>query len=385
MRRLSFTCLITFVLVIIAIPPQIVHAEAKTADTNQSDTSENYSDYDYSEIDKAIGKYSDYDISFQEIIDSITGDDGISSKGFVTALTASFQEVFKSSKTAMTQIVILALFSAAINSFGAGFSKSQISDTTQMIISISLTAILIASFYTACTISEDILDSCINIYKAIVPIFFSAVAFSSGSTTAAVYYEIILMMITAVNILFKSVLIRMDKIYILFSMADAVTKEDRFSKASELIAQFIKWASRTAIVVFTGLGGIKGMIVPMTDSYKKNVLYKTFQMIPGVGSSIETVSETVIGAGNIIKNGIGTAAIVVLLIVCFVPVLKLVILSVLFKVTAAVIEPVADKRIVKAVNSLGGAIGLLIMIVLVAVSLFMLMSAMIVLLTNVHT
>ena len=127
------------------------------------------------------------------------------------------------------------------------------------------------------------------------------------------------------------------------------------------------------------------MIVPMTDSYKKSMLYKAFQMIPGIGSSIETVSETVIGAGNIIKNGIGTAAIAVLLIVCFVPVLKLIILSVLFKVTAAVIEPVSDKRIVKAVNSLGTAIGLLILIVLVAVSLFMLVSAMIVLLTNFHS
>ena len=381
MRWLKSCLFTTLIIILINMYPQIVHAGNNTASSNQED---NFSDYDFSEIDKSIDEYSDYDISFREIINSITGDDGISSKGFITALTDSFGHVIKSSKAAIIQIIVLALFSAAINSFGTGFNNGQVSDTTQMIISISLTAILIASFYTACTISEDILDSCINIYKSIVPVFFSAVAFSSGNTTAAVYYEIVLLMITTVNIFFKSILIRMDKIYILFSMSDAVTKEDRFSKASELMEQLIRWACRTAIIVFTGLGGIKGMIVPMTDSYKKSMLYKAFQMIPGVGSSIETVSETVIGAGNIIKNGIGTAAIVVLMIVCFVPVLKLIILSVLFKVTAAVIEPVSDKRIVKAVNSLGTAIGLLILIVLVAVSLFMLMSAMIVLLTNFH-
>lgn len=382
MRWLKSCLFAILIIILINMYPKIVLAGSNAASSNQED---NFSDYDFSEIDKSINKYSDYDISFHEIINSIMGDDGISSKGFINALTDSFGHVIKSSKTAMIQIIMLALFSAAINSFGTGFSKGQVSDTTQMIISISLTAILIASFYTACTISEDILDSCINIYKSIVPVFFGAVAFSSGNTTAAVYYEIVLLMITTVNIFFKSVLIRMDKIYILFSMSDAVTKEDRFSKASELMEQLIKWACRTAIIVFTGLGGIKGMIVPMTDSYKKSMLYKAFQMIPGIGSSIETVSETVIGAGNIIKNGIGTAAIAVLLVVCFVPVLKLIILSVLFKVTAAVIEPVSDKRIVKAVNSLGTAIGLLILIVLVAVSLFMLMSAMIVLLTNFHS
>lgn len=338
--------------------------------------------YDYSEIDSAVYKYSDYTLSFQEIIDSISGENGISKEGILSAVSVSFRQVVTGSKTAMVQIIMLALFSAAINCFGPTFNQGQISDTAQMILSISLTAVLIASFYTACTISEDILNSCIAIYKAIVPVFFSAVAFASGNATAAVYYEIILMMITTVNIFFKNVLLRMDKIYILFSMADAVTKEDRFTKASELMIQLMKWSCKTAILVFTGLGGLKGMIVPMADTYKKNMVYKAFQTLPGVGGSIETVSQTVLGAANIIKNGIGTAAIVVLLVVCFVPVFKLVTLSVLFKVTAAVIEPISDKRIVKAVNSLGTAVGMLILIVMVAVSLFMLLSAMIVMLTN---
>ncbi|MBO5459343.1 MAG: hypothetical protein J5981_03735, partial [Lachnospira sp.] len=179
MRWLKSCLFTTLIIILINMYPQIVHAGNNTASSNQED---NFSDYDFSEIDKSIDEYSDYDISFREIINSITGDDGISSKGFITALTDSFGHVIKSSKAAIIQIIVLALFSAAINSFGTGFNNGQVSDTTQMIISISLTAILIASFYTACTISEDILDSCINIYKSIVPVFFSAVSFSSGNT-----------------------------------------------------------------------------------------------------------------------------------------------------------------------------------------------------------
>jgi stage III sporulation protein AE len=72
------------------------------------------------------------------------------------------------------------------------------------------------------------------------------------------------------------------------------------------------------------------------------------------------------------------------LIVCAVPVLKLVLMAVLFKVTAAVIEPVADKRVVKAVNALGTAVGMLLMTVLAAVSLFLLMLAMIVMMTGLQ-
>lgn len=343
-----------------------------------------YGDYDYSAIDRAVRQNSGYSISFQEIINQITGEDGVTGQGIFPVLNKTFLQVITGSKTAVVQIIILALFSAAIRCFGPSACKEQISDTAQMILSISLTAVLIASFYTACTISTDTLEGCISVYKAVVPVFFSAVAFASGNVTAAVYYEIVLMLITTVNLLFKSVLIKVDQIYMLISMADAVAKEERFTKAAELCVQVMKWSGRTALVVFTGLGGLKGMLVPVSETYKKKMLYRAVQTLPGVGSSIETVTQTVWGAAKIIKNGIGMAAVIAVLIVCAVPVLKLVLMAVLFKVTAAVIEPVADKRVVKAVNALGTAVGMLLMTVLAAVSLFLLMLAMIVMMTGLQ-
>ena len=343
-----------------------------------------YGDYDYSAIDRAVRQNSGYSISFQEIINQITGEGGVTGQGIFPVLNKTFLQVITGSKTAVVQIIILALFSAAIRCFGPSACKEQISDTAQMILSISLTAVLIASFYTACTISTDTLEGCISVYKAVVPVFFSAVAFASGNVTAAVYYEIVLMLITTVNLLFKSVLIKVDQIYMLISMADAVAKEERFTKAAELCVQVMKWSGRTALVVFTGLGGLKGMLVPVSETYKKKMLYRAVQTLPGVGSSIETVTQTVWGAAKIIKNGIGMAAVIAVLIVCAVPVLKLVLMAVLFKVTAAVIEPVADKRVVKAVNALGTAVGMLLMTVLAAVSLFLLMLAMIVMMTGLQ-
>ena len=297
---------------------------AAAADTVQE---AGYGDYDYSAIDRAVRQNSGYSISFQEIINQITGEDGVTGQRIFPVLNKTFLQVITGSKTAVVQIIILALFSAAIRCFGPSACKEQISDTAQMILSISLTAVLIASFYTACTISTDTLEGCISVYKAVVPVFFSAVAFASGNVTAAVYYEIVLMLITTVNLLFKSVLIKVDQIYMLISMADAVAKEERFTKAAELCVQVMKWSGRTALVVFTGLGGLKGMLVPVSETYKKKMLYRAVQTLPGVGSSIETVTQTVWGAAKIIKNGIGMAAVIAVLIVCAVPVLKLVLIK----------------------------------------------------------
>ena len=174
----------------------------------------------------------------------------------------------------------------------------------------------------------------------------------------------------------------------MFSCSDVKTDvkklEGKWNVVEVKGEKVMKWSGRTALVVFTGLGGLKGMLVPVSETYKKKMLYRAVQTLPGVGSSIETVTQTVWGAAKIIKNGIGMAAVIAVLIVCAVPVLKLVLMAVLFKVTAAVIEPVADKRVVKAVNALGTAVGMLLMTVLAAVSLFLLMLAMIVMMTGLQ-
>lgn len=343
------------------------------------------SDYDFKGIDQAVGEINEsgYGVSFQQVVSEIiSGGETEGTKGIFSAVSNVFMGTVKSNRTAVIQIIMLAVLSAGIKCFAPAFNKNQVSDTAQMVIQLSLITILLAAFYVACGICSDAVSGCVNIYKALIPVFFSAVSFASGSATAGVYYELVLMMITVVSSLFGTILITLDKVYVLFAMADSVSGEERFSKASELIPTLIKWTCRAAVLIFTGLGGIKSLINPMTDSMKKNMLYKTLQMLPGIGGSVETVSQTVIGAGTIIKNGIGTAAIVVLVIVCSVPVLKLAALTLLFKVTAAAIEPVSDKRIVKAVNGISVAIGSLSVIVLVTVSLFILMAALICISTN---
>ena len=352
-----------------------------------SEAGQSLNDYDYREIDQAVEQMneSSYSISFAQVVQTIiAGGDGVEMKGLSQSFLHIFTQTFQSSRTAVMQIIMLAVLSAGIHCFAPAFNKSQVSDTAQMVIQLSLITVLLAAFYVACGICTDAVSGCVDIYKALVPVFMSVVSFASGSVTAGAYYELILLMITAVSGIFGRLLVTLSKVYVLIVMADSVTGEERFTKAGELIPKIIKWTCKTALVLFTGLGGIKGMINPMTDSMKKSALYKSMQMIPGIGGSVETVSQTVFGAGTIVKNGIGTSAIVVLVVVCSIPVLKLTMLTVLFKVTAAAIEPVSDKRLVKAVNGISAAIGTLAVIVLASVSLFVLMSAVICISTNLN-
>ncbi|MFQ7575248.1 MAG: stage III sporulation protein AE [Lachnospira sp.] len=372
-KKCIYMCLISvFVFIISALsaPVNCSGAEVK--------------DYDFSDVDRSIkeNEAQDYIGSFKELVLKLVNGENSGDKGVFRDIADIFINSFTAHKDVVINIIILAVLSAFISSFAPVLNKGMINDTAHMIIEIMLITLLMASFYSAVITSTDTIQGFIDIYKSLIPAFFSAVTFASGSITSAAYYEVVLIAITFVNDILKNVILRMVKVYLLLGFADLLMKKSPFSQAMELILTVIKWGCKLSLVAFSGVAGLKGMINPISDEAKKSVIYKTLKIIPGIGNGVDTVSSTVAGAGAVIKNAVGVAAIIVIMAVCCMPVMKLVSLTVIFKVTAAAIEPVADKRIVKAVGNVSTAIGLLCIITLTAMSLFLLMTAIICICTN---
>lgn len=372
-KKCIYMCLISvFVFIISALsaPVNCSGAEVK--------------DYDFSDVDRSIkeNEAQDYIGSFKELVLKLVNGESSGDKGIFRDVADIFINSFTAHKDVVINIIILAVLSAFISSFAPVLNKGMINDTAHMIIEIMLITLLMASFYSAVITSTDTIQGFIDIYKSLIPAFFSAVTFASGSITSAAYYEVVLIAIAFVNDILKNVILRMVKVYLLLGFADLLMKKSPFSQAMELILTVIKWGCKLSLVAFSGVAGLKGMINPISDEAKKSVIYKTLKIIPGIGNGVDTVSSTVAGAGAVIKNAVGVAAIIVIMAVCCMPVMKLVSLTVIFKVTAAAIEPVADKRIVKAVGNVSTAIGLLCIITLTAMSLFLLMTAIICICTN---
>ena len=83
-----------------------------------------------------------------------------------------------------------------------------------------------------------------------------------------------------------------------------------------------------------------------------------------VGSLFNNVTEMVLGAALLIRNGVGTAGLLVLAILCLTPMVKLLAGGCLYRLLAAVAQPVADKRLTECVDGLGRGILLLLRIFL---------------------
>lgn len=339
-------------------------------------------EYDYSKIDETIDEYTDYHMDFKKLIQDIIGNNGTDFK--VKNYINKIVDMLMANKKAMVQIIIIGVLSAVLKTFSMGTGLKQLNETSQMVLSITLISILMAVFAGAVLTVADVFDALIQFYKSICPIFFPVVVVAGGSVSAAAYYQIVIMMIGVVNIVFKNILLKLNSVYMLFGIADSLMEEKHYSKACELVHGIIKYVSKTTLVVLLGLNGIKGMIIPFLDSEKNNILYRTLSVIPGVGNTAMAVSKTILGAGTIVKNSIGVAAILAIIMLSAVPLLKLIVLVVLYKIIAALIEPVAEKSVVVAVNHCSKAIGNLLQMLIITIALLIITIGMICIATNVN-
>ena len=100
-------------------------------------------------------------------------------------------------------------------------------------------------------------------------------------------------------------------------------------------------------------------------------------MIPGIGSIAGSVTDVVLGSSVLIKNGIGAAALVVIVLICLMPLVKLGVLMLILELAAALLQPVSDKRMTGCVSGVGEGIRLLFRVVFTTAVLFMLTIAVV--------
>ncbi|BCN30395.1 stage III sporulation protein AE [Anaeromicropila herbilytica] len=352
---------------------------------NDDDISTYQDEFDYSEIQRVINRVvkNSNGIDFTEYVNKlISGKEPLSIKGILSQLKESLLGEIEGNLNIIFELIGLAIVAAIFSNFSNMFKNNQVSETGFYVTYLLLFTILTASFYQTSVIASDTLESVMDFMKALVPTYFLSITFAAGANTSLVFYESTLFLITIVDFILIKVMLPLVNIYMLLILANNLSKEDMLSKFAELIDTLISSALKGLLAFVVGINTIQGFIVPVADSVKNSVLLKATSAIPGVGNSFEAVTKTVLGAGVLVKNAIGVAGLIVIIIICAVPVIKLLLIALIYKFGAAVVQPISDKRIINCINGAARAFKLLFSTVTVGAILFLLTITIIIASTN---
>lgn len=320
-------------------------------------------------VEEILGKEA---FSFRQfLVDLVSGKQVLDSKTLLTFLRQLFYGELIFQKDTMMQLFLLILIAAFLLNLGKVFENGQISDTAFYVVYLVIFALLIKSFESMSVQVEEMMSGAVSFMKVLTPAYYLAIVTAQGSASAAGYYQIVLLTLFVVQWLMMKVLLPAIHIYVLLGIVNWLSKEEFLSKMAELIKTIIEWVLKSMVAIVVGMQVVQRMISPAVDQLQRGVLGKAASALPGVGNAIDAVTEMVLGCAVLIRNCLGVAALIVFLLLAAGPLIQLAVTTLLYRVMAAIAQPIADKRLINTLTVMSDGFALLLRVLLTAEILFL--------------
>lgn len=357
-----------------------VHAEEGQDDEMQTAAKDALlEEFDFEEINQVLREMlPEKKLDFGEVVmELLNGETKLSANLLIRLLEDSFFYEIRNGKEGLIHILLIALIAAVFTNFSGVLKNGQICSVGFYVLYMLLITIVFRSFQMVLDAAAVGIEKLILFMRALGPVYFLSVAFAVGSSTSIVFYELVLFLIYLVELLVLNFLLPLLHIYMVVKVFQYLSTEDYLSKLAELIEYLVGWMTKSLLAAVIGLNVIQGMITPAVDSLKRGVLSKGVEALPAIGDAIGGVTEVILGTAVLMKNGIGAAGAIICICICAVPVFQIFVMTVLYKLVAALIQPVSDRRIVGCLSAVGDGSSLLLKMVFMTGILFRLTIAIV--------
>ena len=165
---------------------------------------------------------------------------------------------------------------------------------------------------------------------------------------------IIILMIVFIGNAITNVILPILFISTAISIVSNLSDKVQIGKLSKLFKSGIIWVLGAVITIFTTVISLEGNLTSSVDGLAaKGIKATVSNVVPVVGRALGDSVDSVLGCASLLKNSVGILGLVIIIGICILPIIKLTILTVSYRLLSAVSEPIADKKIINLLDQIG--------------------------------
>ena len=285
----------------------------------------------------------------------------------------------KQSIPAVVQIIVVALIFSIISHFKPSFGESGVSkaaQTAQFVIVGTMTLGILASAF---SIGAGAVENMTAFTGDFFPLMISLLTALGGITSATILSPATVFLTTGVTIFFKGFVLPLIIVLTVFTIINHFSTTIKLSGFCSLLKSIVKWGVGIGMTVFIGIIAIQGLLGSSFDGVSiKTAKFTIDKFVPIVGGLFAQSVDVVISCTLLIKNAVGIAGIIIIAAIVISPALAILAHYFLFKLTAAVLEPIAGGEMGKFVQDAADVLMMLFVAVLAAAIMFFVTTAVII-------
>lgn len=272
-------------------------------------------------------------------------------------------------------IIIHSLFKAIIENLGNSSSSKVVYFIQYLII----VTIISNSFASILEITKDAISNIVNFMNLLIPLMITLMLTTGTIVTSSAMQPILIFMVNFIGNFINNFLIPLLLVSITIAIISNVSDRVQINRLSAFLKSSVVWILGIILTIFSCTLSIEGTLSSSVDGLTgKTAKAAVSSFIPVVGKILGDTVDSVIGCGNILKNSVGIIGVIIIIGIVLIPVIKILILWISFKMTSAVCEVVADNRIVKLIDQIADSYKILLAI-LISISVMFIIGITIVL------
>ncbi len=182
--------------------------------------------------------------------------------------------------------------------------------------------------------------------QIVFPLMLTLMAASGGAVSVSVCRPAVAFFSTTIVAVISKIVFPLTITIIAFSMAGNLTKELKINKFSAFFKSINKWIIGVCVSVFGIFFTLQGITAATYDGVvRRAAKYAIGNGVPIVGGFLSGGFDLAVAGSVLIKNSLGSMSIFLMISVLFEPIVLLIAVNLLLRLTAAITQPFGDSRI----------------------------------------
>lgn len=302
------------------------------------------------------------DIDINEILNSAIKGEIDNSNIYKKILNLLGTEVQTGLKS-LASILAIIIIHSILKSISESLENDNISKLIYYVQYIAIVTIIMSNFSDIINLVKETTTNLVGFMNTLIPVLVSLMLYTGSITTTSILEPIILFMINFIGNMIQDILIPIILIITSISIVSKISDNVQVEKIAKFLKSSTVWFLGLVLTIFVGVVSLEGTLSSSVDGITaKTAKTIVSSAVPVVGKILGDVIDSVLGCGLILKNALGFIGVIIIIGICILPILKLGILTISYKLLASISEVIADVKIVKLLDQIADIFKILLAI-----------------------
>ena len=231
--------------------------------------------------------------------------------------------------------------------------------------------------------ARETITAMTNRMDKLLPLLLALLTALGGNASSAFLHPMVVAASGSMVFLARELILRLVMCTCAVTTVNHLSDRAHLTRMARLLRSAVCWLLGVSFTVFLGAMSVQGVCSASIDGMViRAAKYAVDNFVPVVGGMFSDTMDTLVGCTLIVKNALGVTAVFVLLAVILGPMMRTLAVVFVMKLSAALLEPVADGDVVQAIGDFSGTIVLFLITMLCVGTMYFLLIVQMLLVGN---